>query len=319
MNAGKVIRKTAALTIILLVGYYYSLQVRNNWASLTNFTFSVNLPWLFLALFFCMLSFLLETYLWQVCINKHLGRRELNFLQSIAVVNASGFLKYIPGRIWTYTAQLTWLRKYDISQSLIIYVNIICMAGSVITSLYLGLIYVAFYTTLLSRDALITVFLALLLLNTAYLIWNAPLINAVISRAGRFLRKEIRPIRESRSLLVYIQFMYICSWSLLGLGAYLLAKGIGLTIAMPQAFAILAAMSLSWVAGYLAVITPGGLGVREGTMLVMLLNAVDTRTALIFPIVSRFMYLISEALLGLTALFIGMKHKVFSSRRHPSG
>lgn len=319
MNAGKIIRKIAALIIILLVSYYYSLQVRDNWDSLTNFTFSVNLPWLSLALSFCMLSFLLETYLWQVCINKHLGRRELNFLQSIAVVNASGFLKYIPGRIWTYTAQLTWLRKYDISQSLIIYVNIICMAGSVITSLYLGLIYLAFYTTLLSRAAVISAFLALLLLNTAYLIWNAPLINAVISMAGRFLRKEIRPIRESRSLIVYIQFMYICSWSLLGLGAYLLAKGIGLTIAMPQAFAILAAMSLSWVAGYLAVITPGGLGVREGTMLVMLLNVVDTRTALIFPIVSRFMYLISEALLGLTALFIGMKYKVFSSKQRPSG
>jgi uncharacterized membrane protein YbhN (UPF0104 family) len=78
-------------------------------------------------------------------------------------------------------------------------------------------------------------------------------------------------------------------------------------------------MSLSWVAGYLAVITPGGLGVREGTMLVMLLNVVDTRTALIFPIVSRFMYLISEALLGLTALFIGMKYKVFSSKQRPSG
>jgi uncharacterized membrane protein YbhN (UPF0104 family) len=319
MNAGKIIRKIAALIIILLVSYYYSLQVRDNWDSLTNFTFSVNLPWLSLALSFCMLSFLLETYLWQVCINKHLGRRELNFLQSIAVVNASGFLKYIPGRIWTYTAQLTWLRKYDISQSLIIYVNIICMAGSVITSLYLGLIYLAFYTTLLSRAAVISAFLALLLLNTAYLIWNAPLINAVISMAGRFLRKEIRPIRESRSLIVYIQFMYICSWSLLGLGAYLLAKGIGLTIAMPQAFAILAAMSLSWVAGYLAVITPGGLGVREGTMLVMLLNVVDNRTALIFPIVSRFMYLISEALLGLTALFIGMKYKVFSSKQRPSG
>lgn len=319
MNAGKMIRKTAAVMIILLIGYFYSLQVRNNWASLMNFTFTISLPYLILALSFCLSSFLLETYLWQVCINRHLGRRELNFLQSIAVVNASGFLKYIPGRIWTYTAQLAWLRKYDISQTLIIYINIICIAGSVITSLYLGLIYLAFYTTLLGRAAVITAFVALFLLNLAYLVWNAPFMNAVISAAGRLLQKEIHPIRESRSLIAYIQVMYICSWSLLGLGAYLLAKGVGLTIVMPQAFAVLAAMSLSWVAGYLAVITPGGLGVREGTMLVMLLNVVDTRTALIFPIVSRLMYLASEALLGLTALLLGIKYRVFSSRGNQPG
>jgi uncharacterized membrane protein YbhN (UPF0104 family) len=100
----------------------------------------------------------------------------------------------------------------------------------------------------------------------------------------------------------------------MGLGGYFLAKGIGLTVGFSSIFALLASMSLSWVVGYIAVISPGGLGIREGVMLLMLQGVVDTQTALIFPLLSRFMYLIAEALLGFSALALGIKYDIFSSK-----
>jgi hypothetical protein len=99
----------------------------------------------------------------------------------------------------------------------------------------------------------------------------------------------------------------------MGFGGYFLARGIGLDIASDSMFAILASMSISWLIGYFAIITPGGLGIREGIMLLMLKNIVTPQITLIFPILSRVMYLISEALLGLMALSLGIKYKVFSS------
>ena len=107
----------------------------------------------------------------------------------------------------------------------------------------------------------------------------------------------------------------MCSWSLMGFGGYFLAKGIGLHLLYKDMYAILASMSISWLIGYFAIISPGGLGIREGMMLLMLNNIVNVQTALIFPILSRFMYLLAEALLGLTALALGIKYKVFSSRK----
>jgi uncharacterized membrane protein YbhN (UPF0104 family) len=115
-------------------------------------------------------------------------------------------------------------------------------------------------------------------------------------------------------LLVLIQLIYGCSWLLLGLSGYYLAKGVGLNIAYNEVFALLASTALSWIVGYFAVIVPAGLGVREGMMLLMLSDIVSPQMALIFPILSRVMYLIAEALLGLIALFLGIKYKVFSSR-----
>ena len=315
LNIRKTLRVLVALSIILLIGFFYSLEVRKNWASLQNFKLIINIYYLIISLFFYLLSYLLETFIWKVCINKHLGRHELNFFQSIAVVNASGLFKYLPGRIWTYTAQLSWLKKYSISKSIILYVNLICILGSLIVSLYLGLIYLALYTNLTGTKVIVLLAVALILFNVVYITWNSLLMNKLIALAGRLLKKEIQPIRDSKSLIVLIQFIYLFSWGLMGFGGYFLAKGIGLDIPSGSMFAILASMSLSWFVGYFAIISPGGLGIREGTMLLMLNNIVNIQTALIFPVLSRIMYLVAEALLGLTALSLGIKYNVFSSTK----
>jgi uncharacterized membrane protein YbhN (UPF0104 family) len=314
LDTRKTFKTAASLLIVLSIGYFFALEFKKNWASLQDFKISINTGYLIVSLSFYLLSSLLETYIWQVCMNKHLGRHELNFPRSVAVVNSSGLLKYLPGRIWTYTAQLLWLKKYGISKSRVLYVNLVCILGSLIVSLYLSLFYLALYTNLMNRRAFVFTAALLILFNGAYIIWNSAFMNKLIALTGKLLKKEIQPLKESRPLILYIQFIYMCSWSLTGFGGYLLAKGIGLPVASTGIFALLASMSLSWLIGYFAVISPGGLGIREGVMLVMLNNIVSVETALIFPLVSRVMYLVTDALLGLAALLLGMKYNIFSSK-----
>lgn len=314
MKTVKTVKTIALIAIIFLIAYFYFLEFRINWTELTKFRLIIRMHYLIAAFSLCLLAYLLETFIWKICMNKHLGRHELTFNKSIAVVNASGLLKYLPGRIWMYTAQLLWLKKYGISKAIIFYANLICVLGSVIVSLYFGLIYLALYTHVMSKKAIVLSFIVLILSNTAYIAWNSMLMNKLITFVNKLLKKDIRPLKSSGSLLLFIQAIYMCSWLLTGFSGYFLAKGIGLPVAVTGIFALLASMSLSWVAGYFAVISPGGLGIREGVMLVMLNNVVNVQTALIFPLVSRVMYLIAEALLGLTALLLGMKYNIFSSK-----
>jgi uncharacterized membrane protein YbhN (UPF0104 family) len=318
LNAKKTLRITASVLVIALVGYFYSMEVARNWSAIGNFKVAVNVYFLFISLCLCLLSYLLETFIWKVSIDRHLGRPALNLFQSIAVVNASGLLKYLPGRIWTYTAQLVWLKKYGISKPVILYVNLICLVGAMIVSMYLGLIYLILYSKLASLKIFVLCALALMLLNAIYIRWNSLLVNKLIGIAGRLLKKEIQPLRNPGSLFILIQFVYAGSWSLAGMGGYFLARGIGLPFPSSGIFGLLASMAIAWFAGYVAVIAPGGLGVREGTMLLMLNNIVSVQTALILPIASRFMYLIAEALLGIAALVCGIKYKVFYSDKRPA-
>ena len=311
----KTLKVIISALIILLICYFYLIEVKKNWMSLQDFKFVFNVYYLMIALSFYLFSYILETFIWQVCINRHLGRHELNLTRSIAVVNASGLLKYVPGRIWTYTAQLLWLEKYNISKSLILYVNLICIAGSVIVSLYLSLIYLAMYTNIFGAVVLIALSTALILFNIAYIAWNSILMNKLITIINHLFKRDIQPLNESMSLIILIQSVYICSWALMGAGGYFLAEGVGLKVPLTDIFAILAAMSLSWLIGYFAVFSPGGLGIREGFMLLMLNGVTNTATALIFPLISRLMYLIAEGFLGVAAILFGFRHNVFLSGR----
>lgn len=316
MNTRKVLRITGAVLVIAAIGYFYSREVEKNWALLENFHFVFKPRYLVISLCLYLASYLLETFIWKVGINRHAGH-ELNFFQSVAVVNTSGLLKYLPGRIWTYTAQLIWLKKYGISKPVILYINFICLAGAIIVSLYLGLIYLMFYSNKINQLIIIISAAVLLVLNIIYVVWNSFFLNRILAMAARLFNKEIQPFESSRILLAFIELVYACSWPLAGFGGYFLAKGIGLHVLPRDIFALLASMSLAWVAGYAALITPGGFGIREGLMLLMLRNLVPAETALIFPILSRLMHLAVEAFLGLLAFSFGIKYKVFSSTTFP--
>jgi hypothetical protein len=72
-------------------------------------------------------------------------------------------------------------------------------------------------------------------------------------------------------------------------------------------------MSIAWIVGYLSALTPGGIGVREGLMFLMLGRVSTPEAAVILPIVSRLLYLVVEVLLGAVGLVIGMRRKLFGS------
>jgi glycosyltransferase 2 family protein len=313
LNTRKILRILAASLVIILIGFFYGRELLKNRDALRDYRLTLDLASLGAALLLCIMSSLIETYIWQASVNKHLGPNALGFTKSIAVMNGSSLLKYLPGRIWIYSAQMVWLKKYGIAKSKILYANLICIIASLTVSLYLGVIYLLLYTGFMDRWLIALALSALVLLNVAYLAWNPVVLNLLIRLVNRYFHKEISPLVNSVPLLVYVQFLYLVSWLVYGCSGYFLLKGVGLAVPSTSLFAILASMSLSWMIGYLAVLAPGGLGVREATMLVMLNQVVNIQTALLFPILSRILLLVAEVLLGLLALVLGFRTGVFAS------
>jgi len=78
--------------------------------------------------------------------------------------------------------------------------------------------------------------------------------------------------------------------------------GLGYTLVFREALLIMASLLLSEVGGILAVLSPGGLGVREGIMYAMLTGASTAALALILPLAARGVTMIVDVLLGLVGL-----------------
>ena len=289
----KILQYLLALIVIVAVGYFFYGQFKRNWDAIRSYHFAINFYYIIASIFVMTIGFLMETYIWQICMNHYL-KKKLGFLESIAFVNTSNLFKYIPGRLWAYTVQISLLAKKDIAKSLVLYVNFVCFLCVIMVSTIYGLYYLLFYLKILPMPISILLFGLLILVDFAIIIWNTSVINWLIIKINKFFKREVQPIKIEKWLILYIQFLYLVAWIPTGIAAYFLAKGIGLDIASSDMFALISSMSVSWIIGYITIFTPGGLGVREGIMFLMLNQFSNVKTALILPLAIRLIYIIIE-------------------------
>ena len=310
MNLKKILQYLLAAIAITAMVYFFYDQFKRNWDSIQAYHFSLNGYYLAAAFAAMLIAFLMDTYIWQICMNHYLNKK-LGFLESIAFLNTSNLFKYIPGRLWAYTVQIALMAKKNIAKSLVLYVNFVCLLCVIIVSTIYGLYYLLFYLKILPMPISILLFGFLILADFAFIMWNTNIINWLIIKINKFFMRDIQPIKIEKWLILYIQFLYLVAWIPPGIGAYFLAKGIGLAVASSDMFALISSMSVSWIIGYIAIFTPGGLGVREGIMFLMLKQFSNVKTALFLPLATRLIYIIVELLLGITGILIGMKYGYF--------
>ena len=313
MNYKKILQYLIAAVAIAMVVYFFYDQFKRNWDSIKTYHFTINFYYIVASIFIIIIGFLMETYIWQICMNHYL-KKKLGFLESIAFVNTSNLFKYIPGRLWAYTVQIALMAKKNIAKSLVLYVNFVCLLCVIIVSIIYGSYYFLFYLKILPMPISILLFGSLILADFAFIMWNTSIINWLIIKINKFFMREIQPIKIEKWLILYIQFLYLVAWIPPGISAYFLAKGIGLDVAFSDVFALISSMSVSWIIGYIAIFTPGGLGIREGIMFLMLKQFSNVKTALILPIATRLIYIIIELLLGLIGILAGMKYGYFSKQ-----
>jgi hypothetical protein len=310
VNLKKIIQYILSLIVIIAVGYFFYLEFKNNWNTIRTYHFAINFYYIFASIIVMAIGFLMETYIWQIFVNDYLTKK-LNFLESIALYNTSAMLKYIPGRIWSYTAQIALMSSKGISKTVLIYINMICFICLVFVSAIYASYYYLFYLQMAPWEISILMFILLIILDFVFVIWNTPIINYLIIP---IFKREIQPIKMRKLLLVYVQLLYLLSYIPVGIGMYFLAKGIGMEIPFFSILPLIATLSVSLVFGYIAFFSPGGLGIREGTMLVMLKQFSNVETALILPIAMRLIYIIIELSLGIIGILVGMKYGYFPEK-----
>jgi dolichol-phosphate mannosyltransferase len=108
-------------------------------------------------------------------------------------------------------------------------------------------------------------------------------------------------------------------WVATGLGAWALARALGVTAGL-DAFLLLGAFALSWLLGVLVPLAPGGLGLREGSLILSLGAAVGagpaTALALALRLVSFAGELVAIAVAELTALALARRTTRASAVAH---
>lgn len=95
----------------------------------------------------------------------------------------------------------------------------------------------------------------------------------------------------SRALALTLLSM--AAWLAFGVGAGLLAVDL-LEVSSRQAVLVAGAFALSWLLGFLAVITPGGLGVREVSLMLLLEPLLPPPWPALYPVASRLAWVVAD-------------------------
>jgi uncharacterized membrane protein YbhN (UPF0104 family) len=109
-----------------------------------------------------------------------------------------------------------------------------------------------------------------------------------------------------------MELIYLISAVFWALAGCFIALGIGFDLDSLKILFISAAMLLGDVIGFLILIAPGGLGVREGTMFLILKGTGIIQFALIMPIAVRLLSIVTDLIMGILSALIISRSKYFS-------
>jgi uncharacterized membrane protein YbhN (UPF0104 family) len=298
------IKLSVSTLVLACIGYFFYRTFKANWTTIVAQGVRLDYPYLAAALACIVATYLVPTYGWGLTINGLSSGGRLSFSQTVAVVNASSLTKYIPGKIWSYALQMYWLSAAGFAKSLVVYVNIINLFISLVTSLLIGLLLLLPAGDRFPLWATLSALLALLAVDIVALKFHDALFRAMVAFYNRFSKRKLEYFAISTRLVVQLHVLHTLAAFAFGLAAYFTCWGIGYPVPLREAPLFMASLLLADTIAFAALIVPGGLGVREGIMYAMLGGAGSGPIALILPVATRILHMLVDVGLGATALHL---------------
>lgn len=232
----------------------------------------------------------------------------LRYGSAARIWTVSNLGKYVPGKVWQMSAMALMAREQGVSG--------VAAAGSSVLSQLVTLVTGLAVTVMTGAGVLpdrrAAVFAAVVsLLALAVMPVGLPIGERLLRRATG--RDVTFPRLAPRAFVIAVIGSSL-GWLLLGTGFHLLGRGLGvIDLSLP---ASIAAFVGSYLAGFLALFSPGGVGVREGAMQGMLRGlGVPEGEALVLVVASRLWLTVLEILPALLFLAAGAMRRSGTTTR----
>jgi len=210
--------------------------------------------------------------------------------ECLASMGLSIFAKYIPGKVWMIVGRAAYLaerRGLSVAELSVISLN------DQLISLWVGLVLGAFGLLVVGGLELHggLVLVAWVVLS---LVIFSPWVHRIAEKlVGGILRRRIELPALSFGVTLRVLPWFLGYWALWSGGFYLLVAGLSASRVAPETAL---AFPLAATLGVMAVIAPGGLGVREGVLTAALkLSGIPLAEAATISVASRVWFLAGEA------------------------
>ena len=289
-------KRVAQVTLFVAALGFLAVLVSRQWSALRAYRWQLAPAWALLGLAGLGLSWLLEADTWRAILDGLGGHpkgtlRSLPYGRALQAWFLSNIIRYIPGNVWQFLGMVELAAEDGVPRaatlaSIVLHQAISTAAGLVLAAVYFALTGRGGWVVWL-RPFLLAIPFGLLLLQPHVL---QRTLNWGLAR----IRRPPLEVRLTWRRIWLLLLRYVIVWIVQGLGFAALVRAL-----TPLPLASLPYVVAVWIAayviGFLSVLTPSGLGVREGVM-VLLLGELPAPVAVVISIVARLWTIAGEAI-----------------------
>ncbi len=265
-------------------------ELWGNWRALQAYPWKVNLS---LALFsFAALTGSLFCLPWGLREVLALVGFRLPYWRVSKILFTSLMGKYLPGGCWVFVGRAFFYRQEGLNLSQAS-VAVLIETIQVVTS---AVFVLALFFSLSSSGLWGVPKIFMVILGALCLASIHPLfLNVFLRLAEKILKKPIISFDYPYRKIAYPFLIFFLFWVGMGTSFWVLARSI-LGIEVSLFSLMVSAFALSWVLGFLSFITPGGLGVREGSLTLLMQPHIPLYAAAALALLSRIWWIGGEIL-----------------------
>lgn len=268
-------------------------------------TFQVQWGWLVCS--FGAILFYWSAYLYPFAtLLSGLSKKRVSFCTAFTLFHLANITRYLPGRIWGVVRLLSLthqfgLSKHAVGSSLTLHVGVETSLGGLIG---LSLLFspkfretaVGILDTFSGQTLLLTFVVVGLLAGILFCI---PKLAQPVKAFLKTLRPLLKKPRLWRNVLAVHSLLWICQ----GFAFFLFVRSFA-PVQWTEVGVLSACFAFAWVVGFLSFLTPGGLGIREGLLGLLLANYMPAPQATLVALMCRVWMLSAEMLLAAVAFFL---------------
>ena len=305
----KTLRQSLGYLIAGILLYFLVKPFVETHTELTDATFQVQWGWLFCS--FGAILFYWSAYLYPFAtLLRGLAGKPVPFRDAFTLFHLANITRYLPGRIWGVVRLLSLSPRFGVSKtvvgsSLTLHVGVeTALGGLIALSLFFShrmrQTATEVLETLAGKNTLLLTFVVIGCLAGILL-----LIPRLAGHTRQFLKTLTPLVKNARvwgNVLAAHSLLWICQ----GLAFFLFVRSFA-SVEWTDAGVLTACFAFAWIVGFLSFLTPGGLGVREGLLGVLLANYIPATQATLVALLCRLWMLSTEMLLALIAFWIDRK------------
>jgi hypothetical protein len=280
--------KATKIMIVSLILFFLIKTLINSWDQVSMYSFKINYTLLILAIITICISYISAAIGWIYTIKKL--KQDLSIKKGLSIFFKAQISRYIPGTIWSYIGRVYLSKKENIPKTItsisLVLEAIFLLSTSAIIS------FLALFSYLKSNE-ISNYPLYFIIAAIPLILLHPTILNFLINKLLKLLKKQETNIKIRYLDLLKIFSIYILRGILLGMGFVIFTNSI-YPINIANWPLLFGASLLSWVIGYLFVIAPGGMGVKEAVIAFLLKPIMPIGISIIIALGSRILLILGE-------------------------